>query len=370
MPRPRSRAALAAATSLLLLAAGCSADDPVEEPALPTVETTAPQPSPAETTDAGEPAPAPAPPPDATDQAGARLLALFMTPTSATHLTVTDYDLIRARLGVPDLTSEAIMTDRLDFWRSAEASTVLLTEGLLRPETSLFDLRYGFTQDDVRWEGRWSGESPGFVLQLRHDLDLQPVRQAIADQVPVLAEAALLEEYSTVVGGEVAPLDSWAGEDALLAVTHSRAESLMVRRGCVPFLDALGVDATAEHVSAVTAAHDVEALLDVEAVAIAFEADTARIRLAYAGSATDQQIAADLQARVALAGDWPVVETIGFSDGFAVDQGEVLAAGSGLGEIGYPVTNLVAAAILALADLVPVGVCNEVTDLADPTGLR
>src|SRR5699024_3046619 len=112
-------------------------------------------------------------------------LALLATPVGATHLTVTDYDAIRARLGVPELSSQDLMTDRLEFWRAAEASSVLLTDGLLREENSRYDLTYDFTQDDVDAEAHWSGpDGPGFLLVLRPELGLGLVQSAIRDGAP------------------------------------------------------------------------------------------------------------------------------------------------------------------------------------------
>ena len=129
----------------------------------------------------------------------------------------------------------------------------------------------------------------------------------------------------------------------------------------------LGVDATVEDQQAVLADHDVAALEPVEAVAIGFTADRATVRLAYAEGAPAAVIEADLQARLALAVDWPTTEAIGFADGFG--DGAVTGVDGTTGELEYAVANPAAAANLALADLVPVGVCNEVELLAEPTGL-
>src|SRR5690606_21961124 len=130
---------------------------------------------------------------------------------------------------------------------------------------------------------------------------------------------------------------------------------------------ALGVDATVEDQQAVLSDHDVAALEPVEAVAIGFTAHRATVRLAYAEGAPAAVIEADLQARLALAVDWPATEAIGFAGGFG--DGAVTGVDGTTGELEYAVANPAAAANLALADLVPVGVCNEVELLAEPTGL-
>ncbi|USQ75939.1 hypothetical protein [Ornithinimicrobium cryptoxanthini] len=310
-------------------------------------------------------------PPDGPAAAGVSAygLALLATPAEATHLTVTDYDAIRARLGVPDLTSEDLMTDRLEFWRAAEASSVLLTDGLLREENSRYDLTYDFTQDDVDAEVRWTGpDGSGLLLALRPDLDLDLVQAAIDDDAPGLAEATLDRATSTVLQGAGAE-GVWAtsSHSATARVGDVAAESLIVRNGCVPFVDALGVDATVDDQDELLAAHDVEGLLEVDAVAIAFTGQRATVRLAYPVGTDRAAIEGDLAARLALAEDWPTTETIGFSDGF--DRGSVAGVDLEIGEVQYAVTNPVAAANLALADLVPLGVCTDVELLAEPTGL-
>lgn len=293
-------------------------------------------------------------------------LALLATPAEATHLTVTDYDAIRARLGVPELSSQDIMTDRLEFWRAAESSSVLLTDGVLREENSRYDLTYDFTQDDVDAEARWTGsDGGGFLLALRPDLDLDRVQAAIDDDAPGLEEATLDRATSTVLQG-AATEQVWASNPAVATVGDVAAESLIVRNGCVPFQDALGVDATVEDQEAVLARHDVEGLLDVEAVALAFTGQTATVGLAYPDGTDPAAIEEDLAARLALAEDWPTTETIGFSDGFA--GGSVDGVDGSVGRLSYAVTSPGAAATLALADLVPLGVCAEVKLLEEPTG--
>lgn len=316
--------------------------------------------SPEATTDAAE----------GTGQAGlsAYGLALLAAPAEATHLTVIDFDAVRERLGVPDLTSEDIMTDRLEFWRSADASSVLLTDGLLREETSRYDLTYDFTQDDVDAEVRWTGaDGGGLLLVLRPDLDLDLVQAAIDDDAPGL-EGAVLDRATATVSQGMGTGEVWAtSRSAAARVGDVPAESLIVRNGCVPFADALGVDATVEDQEEVLAAHDVEGLLDVEAVAVAFTGLQATVRLAYPVGTEQAAIEADLAARLALAEDWPVTESIGFRDGFA--GGSVAGVDGEIGELEFAVTNPLAAALLALGDLVPLGVCTDVELLAEPTGL-
>jgi hypothetical protein len=170
--RRTSRSAAATTAALVCLAACTGADRalvaPEEESAGQSVPESAGSSGP-------EPSQSPAPPAGA-GQVPPFVGALVLAHEDATQLTVTDFDSVRERLGVPGLTSEDLMTDRLEFWRELEASTVLLTDGQLREANSRYDLAYGFTQDDVSWEAHWHGPDPGFVLQFRADLGFGPVR--------------------------------------------------------------------------------------------------------------------------------------------------------------------------------------------------
>ncbi|WP_109471596.1 hypothetical protein [Ornithinimicrobium cavernae] len=372
------RSALAVAATLLLVTAGCaSEDDPGSAPTTSSATagmadgggaTSSPGAAPAAGTTGhgGEGTTAPA-----SGETGAGPsaygLALLATPAGATHLTVTDLDAVRERLGVPELTSQDLMTDRLEFWRAAEASTVLLTDGLLREENSRYDLTYDFTQDDVDAEVRWRGpDGAGFLLAMRPDLDPDLVQAAIDDGAPGLGGAVLDRATSTVLGGATTG-EVWASDPALAVVGDVPAESLVVRDGCVPFATALGVDATVEHQDEVLAAHDVASLTGLEAVAVAFTGRTATVRLAYPSGTSPATIETDLAARVALGEDWPTTESVGFADGFG--EGSVAGVSGTVGELRYAVTNPGAAAHLVLADLVPLGVCPEVELLEEPTGL-
>lgn len=101
----------------------------------------------------------PAPAYDATAEPATAVVSLV--PQSADTITVMDWDEVRLHLGVPDLTSEEPMTDRIAFWERAGTKAALLTDGLLRDNGSTLELDYGFTHDDVEWEARWVGEDGG-----------------------------------------------------------------------------------------------------------------------------------------------------------------------------------------------------------------
>ena len=73
---------------------------------------------------------------------------------------------------------------------------------------------------------------------------------------------------------------------------------------------------------------------------------------------------ADLFERLHLGEDWPADGRRRFADGFADGVADPTT-----GRIGYDVRRPPVAARLALLGTLPFGVCNEVTPIAEPTGL-
>ncbi len=285
--------------------------------------------------------------------------ALILVPAEAEYLTITDLDAIRARLGVPDLTSQDLMTDRQAFWDRAERDTVLLTDGLLRADNSELWLDYDVTEDDVDWEARFSGPAgAGYVLGFRPDQDMAEVQAAVDAGVGPLVGATVWPELHLLTKGVADPGDPvWASDPSLVGLLQDPQESTYVRRGCIPFADALGTDATVEDQDAVLAEHDVAGLDDLSGVAVSFDDDVATAWLG-----PDRH---DLFDRADLVADWPTTGSIGFSDGFSEDD----AVDPSTGRIGLHVTNPVAAANLTLTDILPFAVCNDATPLDEPTGL-
>lgn len=322
---------------LMLLAvalAGCQSE-PTAEPARPRASV----------------APEPAPAYDAADEPAEAVLSLV--PQSADTLTVTDWDRVRAQLGVPDLTSEDLMTDRIGFWRRAETEVALLTDGLLRPGNSRFEVDYGFTQDDVDWEARWTGEDGrGFVLGLRPDLDLAGVRRAIADGVGPLGDAELRAADRLVVLG-TADVDVWANDEAWAPLVDEPAATTFLHRGCTPVHEALGPDADAGDQSALLAEHPVTTLEDLPRFAVAYGDNTATIRVG-----PDRT---DLFDRMRISEDWPVA---GFASVYVNG-----AADPASGRLGYAVPDPPRAAALALLGELPFAICPEIAPFEESTGL-
>ena len=130
---------------------------------------------------------------------------LPFVPATATTLTVTDLDRVRAQLGVPDLTSADLMSDREEFWSRAELEAPLLAQGMLRDANSELMFGYGFTQDDVDWEAHFTGkDGNGFVLAFRAGVDMSEVARAVRDGVGPLGGAHVLAaEHLVVTDGHV-----------------------------------------------------------------------------------------------------------------------------------------------------------------------
>lgn len=316
---------------------------------------------------------------------------LEQVPEQATHLVMVDFAAVRERMGVPELSSQSLMTDRIEFWQQAPTATVLLTEGALREQTSRLDLRYGFTQDDVQREYRWAGSAddvPGFRLDFRPDLDPEGLAGVIEDEVPPLAAAHLDigDGDGPIVFSEPGPApSSWAQDPVLVELTgaalaETGLESALIRRGCVPILDALGVNATTDDLDALQAVHGVEDLVQVGSSAVVVTGLagelSATVRISYPVGTDPAQVIADLRARVDLAAAWPRADLVWVGDGFDLDSASapevVSSADAVIGELRLPVLDPATATAVLLSDLLPLGVCGDLsglTDLAEPTGL-
>ena len=285
--------------------------------------------------------------------------ALTLVPADASVVTVTDFDESRASLGVPDLTSGDLMTDRNDYWERARRESVLLAEGMLRADTSRLMLDYGFTQDDVDWEAHFTTPTgAGWILALRPDLDLAPVQRAVTDVVAGLAGGVVDPARHLVsAGAATADEDTWGTIEGIADLTgDTPAESTYYRSGCVPLGTALGPDADAEDQEAVVSAHDPTALEPLARFAVSFADGVATARLG-----PDRT---DLFTRSALATDFPRIGSIGFGDAFTMP-----VVDPSTGRIGYAVAGPHAAAAATLTELLPFAVCNEVTPMQEPAGL-
>ncbi len=279
-------------------------------------------------------------------------------PLSATSLTVTDFDKVRAQLGVPDLTSDDLMADRAEFWRRAEVESPMLTQGLLREDTSELMLDFGFTQDDVDWEAHFSGpEGSGFVLGFRDDLDMFTVTRAVAHRVGPLAGVTVLPREHLVVS-EVAEdgAESWATNPALVDLVDQSAQATYVERACVPLDVAVGPGASRADQDAAQLRRDPANLQPLDAFAVAFGDHLATVRMDGGRS--------DLFDRLHLGDTWPAIEGAAFSTGFAHGVADPTT-----GRIGYEMPRPAAAARLTMLQTLPFALCSEGASLPEPAGL-
>lgn len=241
-----------------LLLAGCSDDvEPVAQPPI-----------------SDEPV---APTFDPTLEPAAAVMALV--PEAATVLVVTDYAELRLQLAQSGLTSESRASDRNKFWRVAESEAVLLSSGVLRPLDQRLLTTYGFTQDDVEWEARFdTSTGEGWVLQMREDLDLDGVEEAVKAGAGPLAGAQVDRERSLVSLGAVSlPADSWAANPDRLALVGSPAATTYVDTTCIPYGDAFSEGSESELAAAPAA--DVDALDDLGPFSVSYGTELATVRL-------------------------------------------------------------------------------------------
>ncbi|MBD8868000.1 hypothetical protein [Nocardioides donggukensis] len=283
--------------------------------------------------------------------------ALSLVPESAEAVVLTDYDRLRARFGVEDLTSDSLVTDRLAFWEKAGREAVLLTEGLLRSEDSLLRLDYGFTQDDVAWEARFTGDDgPGWVLAFRPGQDMAEVRRAVDDGAGPLADAEVLPARRLVVSGTAEDGEPVWGYDAGWApLVDDTAESTYLHDGCLDVNAALGPDADVEDQQQV--ADLVASLEPLDGFAVGFADDLATARF--------EADRIDLHRRADLSAAWPTAGQPAVADGFD----DLQVADPKSGRLGLFVEEPRAAAALTLTGRLPFAVCDELTPLAEPTGL-
>jgi hypothetical protein len=282
--------------------------------------------------------------------------ALALVPADATVVTITDFDAIRARFGVPDLTGEEPSAARSAFWEQARAGAVLFTDGLLADDHPRFWIDHGVTEDDVDWEVRFTGpHGSGYVVAFRPALDMARVAGALGAKGPAakaLAGATVMADRHLLVKGAATEGEPvWAADPVLPDLTDERAESAYLRRGCVPVRTALGAAATAQGQATLIGELDPRNLDDVPAFSVSFADGLATARLG--------EERADLVARGRITEAWPEVKgASGFTHGFRRD---VLVDPSS-GRVGLTPMSPQAAAAVTIADLLPFAICDRLPD--------
>jgi hypothetical protein len=204
----------------VLVAGGCSDDAP--EPAATTHTATA----------------SVAPAYDESLEPSAAVLALV--PEAAQTLTVTDFDQVRAELGLGELSDGSTPEEVAGFWQRADSERPLLSKGMLRPADPQLAAAYGFTQLDVAWEAHFAdadGRELGWVLRFRDGTDMAKV--AAAAQAPSsggnpLAGAEVDAAAHLATSGTASePGQSWSAEPELAELVGAPANSTFVARSCI-----------------------------------------------------------------------------------------------------------------------------------------
>ena len=209
----------------VMVVGGCSDDEPALPPAAVAVET-----------------------PDLAYDAGLEPSAavLALVPETAQTLTVTDFDQVRLELGLPDVASDSDPAEVQELWDRARAERPLLTPGMLRPDEQRLRTRYGFTQVDVDWEAHFfdiAGQEAGWVLAFREGTDMQAVQQAVDEGTSPLAGATVDAELHLATSGAADdPTQSWAADEATVAIVGLPANATYVARSCLPEDPAADVD--------------------------------------------------------------------------------------------------------------------------------
>ncbi len=210
---PRLSLSLAAA---LVVLAGCSSPIPppdADEPAVPLATPTAQE-----------------------RQPPAARLVLDLVPPEVSRVTVTDFDQVAAELGVIQRSSDLGAEQRSDFWRRAEAETVLLADGLLRPVQARLERDFSIGQEDVEWEARLfddAGREVGFVLAWSAIIDPAVVQRAVRAGVGPLRGATVLPEQGLVLSGAATEVDEPWGGQQLVDLVDGPATSTYLEIGCV-----------------------------------------------------------------------------------------------------------------------------------------
>ena len=212
----RARVFAGALTGVVLLG-GCSDEKPAAAPAS-TASTASPVPT-------FDPSLGPA----------AAVLALV--PADAETLSVTDFDQVRAELGMDGLTGHSTPGEVATFWQRADQERPLLSSGMLRADDARLAEKYGFTEVDVAWEAHFfdaDGREIGWVLAFRDGTDMAQVARAAHDATTPVHGGDVDAAGRRVTSGTTEdPADSWAADPELVALVEPPANATYVARHCI-----------------------------------------------------------------------------------------------------------------------------------------
>lgn len=279
---------------------------------------------------------------DATLEPSAAVLPLV--PTSATSLSVTDFEQLRLILGFAILDSSSPESEQARY-RAALANSPALSPGLLAAGDARLRADFGFGAADVAWQAEYDGpDGAGWVIVFTDDVPMDSVRRAVRAGVAPLAGAVVdAERHYVTSATPPAAEESWGAEPDLVALVGSEASSTYVARGCLEFDAVFGAGMQADLASDPEAA--LEELDPLDGFAVALGGELVTVQLGEdRPDAFDRARLADLMPRTR-----PEFGTV-----FARS-----VADPGTGRLGYDLARPADAARLVTAGTLPFAVCAD-----------
>ncbi len=162
---------------------------------------------------------------------------LSLVPEEAVALTVTDFDEVKADLGLAGIGTADPAEERATFWQRAEAETSMLNGGLLRNAEERLTQEFSFSQLDVTWEAHWydqTGAELGWALEIGPKVPMLFVQNAVKAGVGPLRGATVVPEDQLVVSGDVAQgQGSWAEIPGIDDLVGPADTATYVERACL-----------------------------------------------------------------------------------------------------------------------------------------
>ncbi|MBS4753218.1 hypothetical protein KG112_10430 [Nocardioides sp. zg-ZUI104] len=201
---------------------------------------------------------------------------LALVPAEAETVSVTDFEQLRLVLGLGSM-QEASPADVARFWRRLPR-TATLSRGLLRGVDARLRADFGFTQDDVAWEARYTGAAKGWILAFRNGTSMDAVARAVKAGVGPLADAVVDADRRLVTSAKPPePEAAWGAEPGLAALGGQEAVATYLSRGCLDVDSVFG-----KGVQAKLAAEPAAALRDLDELdgfALAMGSELATVQL-------------------------------------------------------------------------------------------
>ncbi|MDN5743785.1 MAG: hypothetical protein L0H31_01530 [Nocardioidaceae bacterium] len=269
--------------------------------------------------------------------------ALSLVPATTNALTVTDFDQMRLVLGFGSLTSKSPAGDLARFWRLAPGTAGLST-GMLRPQQARLASDFGFSQDDVAWEARYTGDTNGWVMAFHRTVPMAAVQRAVRAGVGVLRGAVVHADKHLVSSAPLPEPDASLGaEPEIVALAGLEGVSTYLSRGCLPFDSVFGAGMHSKLAAAPQA--ELGQLDELDGFSVVLGRELATVRLGQdRADAFERMRIADVMPRTKP--DFDRVLTRGIAD-------------PSTGRVGYTLADPAAAAKLTAARKLPFAVCAE-----------